>query len=390
MDTQAETRQPPRAVDLRRARAPTVELSACETYDFLLTLHVAFASPERDYVDYAIGQDWIEAACTRCAARDPEALRILDHYFGSLLPGSLHATLLSLVAECPAPRNTPSFLAWLEEMDPAELIEVLLDQDDLAEGWPAHLAAALAERGAGSSDHRALDRLVRYFALEMRATVVALVSDPEAARGELVAALRVWEAAVFAEERPRVLTALASQVTALERQRAELPPDRFIKLAMHGVEWQRPVGLRRIVFAPSYFCRPAVFYHYWRGTLTFCMPVDAVYLQDDAHPADPRAPSDEILTFFEALGDDTRLRILRLLAEREMYLTELAERLDLTKATTKHHMVKLRTAGLVTLIDRDRLTYYALRPDIHRRAAQLLESYLGRGARQTVVGHGAS
>jgi len=32
-----------------------------------------------------------------------------------------------------------------------------------------------------------------------------------------------------------------------------------------------------------------------------------------------------------------------------MYLTELADRMDLTKATTKHHMVKLRDAGLVTL-----------------------------------------
>jgi DNA-binding transcriptional ArsR family regulator len=390
VDSQAEPRQPPRAVDLRWARAPTVAITACETYDFLLTLHIAFASPERDYVDYAIGRDWIETACAQCAARNPEALRVLGHYFGSLLPSSLHATLLSLVAECPAPRDTSSFLAWLEELDPAELIEVLLDQDALAEGWPTRLAAALTERGAGADERRALGQLVRYFAPEVQPAVVALVSDPETARGELVAALRVWEVAVFAEERPRVLAALASQVAALEKQRAELSPDRFIKLAMHGVEWQRPVGLRRIVLAPSYFCRPAVFYHYWRGTLTFCMPVDAVYLQDEAHPADPRAPSDEILSFFDALGDDTRLRILRLLAEREMYLTELAERLDLTKATTKHHMVKLRTAGLVTLIDRDRLTYYALRPEVHRRAAQLLESYLGRSERQTPAERGGS
>jgi hypothetical protein len=39
-------------------------------------------------------------------------------------------------------------------------------------------------------------------------------------------------------------------------------------------------------------------------------------------------------------------------------------------------MVKLREYGLVTLIDRERLTYYALRPDIAQHAAQLLENYL--------------
>lgn len=95
-------------------------------------------------------------------------------------------------------------------------------------------------------------------------------------------------------------------------------------------------------------------------------------------PADPRAPNEETLRFFEALGDSTRLRILRLLAEREMYLTELSERLRLTKATTKHHMIRLRAAGLVTLYDRDRMTYYAIRPDVARHAAQLLNDYLGR------------
>jgi DNA-binding transcriptional ArsR family regulator len=87
------------------------------------------------------------------------------------------------------------------------------------------------------------------------------------------------------------------------------------------------------------------------------------------------------LRFFEALGDPTRLRILRLLAEREMYLTELADRLKLTKATTKHHMVRLRAAGLVTLYDRERLTYYALRPDVPRHARELLEHYLGTPGR---------
>jgi len=39
-------------------------------------------------------------------------------------------------------------------------------------------------------------------------------------------------------------------------------------------------------------------------------------------------------------------------------------------------MVRLRAAGMVTLYVRERMTYYALRSDIARRAAQTLEMYL--------------
>jgi DNA-binding transcriptional ArsR family regulator len=108
------------------------------------------------------------------------------------------------------------------------------------------------------------------------------------------------------------------------------------------------------------------------------VPVASTVLAAAKVGVDAREPREDILQFFEALGDATRLRILRLLAEREMYLTELSERLGLTKATTKHHMVKLRAAGLVTLYDRDRMTFYALRPDIARHAGQLIDEYLGR------------
>jgi DNA-binding transcriptional ArsR family regulator len=162
----------------------------------------------------------------------------------------------------------------------------------------------------------------------------------------------------------------------MARRRAEVPLDSFIEREMRGVQWQRPPGLRRYIFAPSFFCRPAVFYHFWRGTLTFCAPTEQATPSVEQQRADPNAPSEEMLRFFATLGDETRLRILRLLAQREMYLTELADRLGLTKATTKHHMVRLRAAGMVTLYDRERRTHYALRPDVARRAAQSLEAFL--------------
>jgi len=380
LDTSSESRPgAPRVVDLRRARTPEVVIMACGTYDFLLSLHVCLASPDYDYADYDIGRQWIAAARQRCSARDPGALDILGRYLGDGRPGSLHATLTSLVILCPEPRDVSHFLEWLATFPADQLAEVLLDQQGLGADWPELLSAALAERAAGvPGADAAMTRLLSQFADDVRPTVARVLADLEGARSELLAALRVWNETVFAGERAAILPLIQREAALLERQRAEMPVDRFLKVAMLGVEWQRPAGFRRVVLAPSYFCRPAVFYHFWRGTLTFCVPVASTVLAAAKAGGDAREPREDILQFFEALGDATRLRILRLLAEREMYLTELSERLGLTKATTKHHMVKLRAAGLVTLYDRDRMTFYALRPDIARHASQLIDEYLGR------------
>ncbi|MFI5272721.1 MAG: ArsR/SmtB family transcription factor [Ktedonobacterales bacterium] len=369
----SEPHTAPHAVDLRRARQPEVEIIAAAAYDLLLSLHVCVASPELDYTDYDVGREWIVAARAHCAERDAAALRLLDRAFGGAVPGALHATLIALVALSPAPRDTADFLAWLDAVPVEQVMEALLDQEGLGDDWRKLLLSAL---GRGRAAHEARARLVARYTQETQATVSALLDDPDTARRDLVAALRVWDETVFAPERERVLPLLEREAAVLARQRAEMPSERFIRLAMRGVEWERPAGFRKLIFAPSYFCRPAVYYHFWHGTLTFCLPVEATILEELQPVSDPRAPGMEILRYFEALGDSTRLRILRLLAEREMYLTELAERLGLTKATTKHHMVRLRAAGFVTLYDRDRMTFYALRPGIARHAAQLINDYL--------------
>lgn len=387
MDTRVEARaSAPRAVDLRRGRAPDIEIVDNATYDFLTSLHVTLVAPETGYQEFDIGREWTERARAACMKHAPQALDILGRHLGDARPASLQATLISLVGQCPAPSDTKQFLRWLDELPSADLVEALLDQDGLGVEWPALLRAALEERALapGSEPGPAVMRLLDLYPREARPTALRVLCDTENVRGELVAALWAWYEAVFAGEETWLTPVLRREAEAMARRRAEMPHDVFIEREMRGVQWQRPAGLRRIIFAPSYFCRPAVFYHFWRGALTFCAPTETAGPGVADAPTDPTAPAEATLRFFEALGDDSRLRIVRLLASREMYLTELSERLGLTKATTKHHMVRLRAAGIVTLYDRDRLTYYALRPDVSRRAAQLLDSLIAGGAENKV------
>ena len=57
--------------------------------------------------------------------------------------------------------------------------------------------------------------------------------------------------------------------------------------------------------------------------------------------------SEELVTFFKALADANRLKIVGLLAEKPYSVEELAELLKLKPPTISHHLAKLVEAGLI-------------------------------------------
>ncbi len=57
--------------------------------------------------------------------------------------------------------------------------------------------------------------------------------------------------------------------------------------------------------------------------------------------------SEELVTFFKALADTNRLKIVGLLAEKPYSVEELAALLQLKPPTISHHLAKLVEAGLV-------------------------------------------
>ncbi len=58
--------------------------------------------------------------------------------------------------------------------------------------------------------------------------------------------------------------------------------------------------------------------------------------------------SDEIVTFFKALADANRLKIVGLLAQQPYSVEELAALLDLKASTVSHHLARLAQIGLVS------------------------------------------
>jgi predicted transcriptional regulator len=70
--------------------------------------------------------------------------------------------------------------------------------------------------------------------------------------------------------------------------------------------------------------------------------------------------SEELLTFFKALADSNRLKIVGLLAEKSYSVEELAALLKLKPSTVSHHLSRLAEADLVSSRGESYYTVYQL------------------------------
>ena len=70
----------------------------------------------------------------------------------------------------------------------------------------------------------------------------------------------------------------------------------------------------------------------------------------------------KISAIFKALADDTRLRILNLLRQREICVCEIVDVLGLCQSKVSRHLATLKHAGLVTCRREGPWIYYSLAP----------------------------
>ncbi len=77
----------------------------------------------------------------------------------------------------------------------------------------------------------------------------------------------------------------------------------------------------------------------------------------------PEADVQVLLAFFKAMANESRLRIVGLLAERERSVQELAQLLDLKEPTVSHHLAVLKDLGVVTSRPEGVVRWHALKPE---------------------------
>jgi DNA-binding transcriptional ArsR family regulator len=320
-------------------------------FDFALSLAVEVG--EQDELP-AEDKAWLlEARATIPAARGP----VLDDelcIFGA-----------GLLVDRPEVTDAAGYVALLRETSGLAFAHVVL-ADNLRDPERHDDVAAALE-----GDRDAAQRLIKCWPEQKQGWLAALFGDADALVGSVADRMAAWLPRYQVHE-ARFRSIIERDVAQRAGERATLAPVELVERTTNGIRWLSEPGVRRLVLAPSYLVRPYNFTFTGGDWRIFVYPVADTALE----PHDPYAPPQGVLRLHRALGDDTRLRILRLLRDRDWYLTEIAERLELSKPTIKHHLAQLRAAGLVTLTEEGGLSYYSLRRERLDDASSELKHYL--------------
>lgn len=325
------------------AAGHVIEWDVRPVYDFLFSL-----SGEAGATDDLPAEDrrWL----TEARAALPETQRDV---FRRVCDSDLAIHLATFVVEHRDLATVVQLVSALETSGPAPLLRSVFAEAVAAE--PA--AGPLLER-ALAGDTSAVRELEVALPDWKRKERLALLEDPAATHADIVGLIRAW-ADAFRPIEDRIGEILVRDYDARAGDRATLSGPDLIERTTGGIRWLPEAGIRRVVLAPSYFSRPYNFLLAGSDWRFFGYPV-----ADDAlDRVDPLAPPLNVLRLHRALGDETRLRILKLLAERDLYLTEIAQQLELSKPTIKHHLAQLRSAGLLTVVESGAVVYYSLRRD---------------------------
>jgi DNA-binding transcriptional ArsR family regulator len=327
-------------------------------------------------LDPRTGYDFLTSVCNECGEFDdllPEDRRWLEESRAALVSQvgqdcvgtctGFVPELSRLLVEHPEIHTGRDVAAALGGLSDKELIEAMV-------------AELLEDPELGETTRRAVDGDSDAYA--------ELQTKLEYSKGHPVLTRPLAEMAPFARKaigfwlpryetiEDRVGRMIERDVAARRIEDAAHDPIGFVEKATNGIRLVPEPRIRRIVLAPSYFGRPYNSLTKVGDVQLVCYPIADSALG----AADRLAPPAATVRLYRALGDSSRLRILRLLAQGDRYLTEIANELELSKPTIKHHLALLRAAGLITLTEQGNLTYYSLRHDRAAEAGIELRAYL--------------
>jgi DNA-binding transcriptional ArsR family regulator len=342
----------------RGGRPYEVSFDVRTAYDFLISLEIGDAD-DRDLT--AADHAWLKQAR---AGLSPEQLAAVSDCFGDDSMKVFHGLADTLV-DRPELRDAASVVRSLEGAGTRGITRAML-----VENLQEHVADDLIDR-AIDGDPAAIAELQPSLHEYHRTDFLAFLADAEANVERLLSALRAW-LPLFQQVEGRVADLQSRDVAWRKDDRATLDDGALIEKVTGGLRWLPDAQVSRVILAPTYFSRP--FNYVYQGTdwRLFCYPMaDAVVEQVDSG-----TPPPSVVRLYRALGDVTRMRILKLLSDRDWYLTELATQLELSKPTMKHHLALMRAAGLVTVTEEGTLTYYSLRRERLEEAGLELRRFI--------------
>jgi DNA-binding transcriptional ArsR family regulator len=221
--------------------------------------------------------------------------------------------------------------------------------------------------------------------------VKSLLADPIEFTQQFVRLLEDYWKSAFAAEWRTVEPQLRSSITESQRLLASagiwavlgrlpahtraIPTRRELLIDLPHTHDVLVSNTNPLVLVPSVFVWPQLRVNCdkpWPAALVYATP-------QQAREAQPRIPPEELLRALRVLADDTRLRVLRLLAEQPRTNQELAKLVGLSEAGLSKILGRLSDAGLVSAHREGYYVVYSLAPDRIGAIAGAIHEFLGVG-----------
>jgi DNA-binding transcriptional ArsR family regulator len=292
-------------------------------------------------------------------------------------------TPMHLVYSMDQPKNVERFIELLESIPDQEFSEKIHLPLVGEAGLARITTKAVSGKRLTDVDVEEYRRIISKSAARSAPTVADIrrllsnMGDPVGTKQRYISLLREYQAVYFSEEERRVAPALQKMLaSAQEMSKTTTVPDMIERLS-NGFTLSEDIDLKRLILVPSVWSHPFV--------VRFEPADRELFLVWGARPSGYRlvpgeSVPDDALLVLRALGDPTRLRLLRLLAVEPRSPQSLAIELKLSLPTVSHHIRELRISGLIRIemAGKGRESKYTVRWPSAKRAFDQLEEFVLR------------
>lgn len=167
--------------------------------------------------------------------------------------------------------------------------------------------------------------------------------DAQQLKQHLIIVMSGWYKAVIEPDLENLKSILQTDARAKEKMKKKMEPEEFVEWATGGIKYMPEPSVYKVLLIPQYIYRPWNIAADLEETKVYYYPVS----NESLSPSDKYMPSNFLVLKHKALGDEIRMRIVKLLFEQSRTLQEMTEKLALGKSTIHHHLKIMRSAQLV-------------------------------------------
>jgi DNA-binding transcriptional ArsR family regulator len=360
--------------------AAIVEWDCGTAYDLLLSAHTIL-NPR----SHGIAAPWAAGVRKRLgpqSQRDFKAFYNASHSYRAYTP-------LHLVHEMDPPKDARRFLDYVEAIPDEDFSRRMhfpyIGDETLERVTARALKGEKIKESELEAYRKGITRIIGVApapAAEVR-RLFAEMADPAGTKKRWLTVMREYYSAFFAEEEQREKSVLERMVDEAREMAAASTVSDTVERVSHGFTISEDIDLRRLVLVPSIWFHPF--------TVRMQLAERELLVVWGAHPPGYKlvpgeSVPDEALLVLRALGDATRLRLLRLIAAEPRSLQSLAQEVKLSLPTVSHHIRELRGAGLIRLelAGTGRESKYTVRWSSAQQAFRELEEFVKPGMKRDV------